>query len=237
MILLGSLASPLLLSSASADVTKQVVSPASTASTTEAPGATANTQSTPVGTANAVGMSVTIYKWECVSGTLTGQPMSYYQGEDQCEGEKLDVVFDVTDDNGTQQTTSAKGGRQVDDLVGQVTVKEILPANYETPAIFCMPLNGQPGREITGSGNAVTLPADRDGAYQCSFYNIPSGVSATGTGDVLVYTYVCVSTPPPDSTYAWYHQNCTTRQNGATFVLNTPGADTELTAGDVLDGA
>lgn len=197
------------------------------------PEATATAGSTAVAT----GASITIFSWECVSGTLTGQPMSYYQGEDQCEGVKLDVVFDVTDDTGTQQTQSAKNGSQVEGLVGEVTLEETLPDGYESPAIFCTPLNGQSGQEINGSGNAVTLPANLDDAYQCSFYNIPTGVSATGTGDVWVDTYVCASMPQPDSTYAWYHQNCTTRQNGATFVLNAPGGDTELTTGDVLDGA
>jgi hypothetical protein len=237
MILLGSLVFPLSLSTASADLTRQAAQPASAASTPEAPGATANTQSTPVGTANAVGISVTIYTWECVSGTLTGQAMSYYQGEDQCEGEKLDVVFDVTDDNGTQQTSSAKGGSQIDGLAGQVTIEQILPADYETPEVFCAPLTAQPGEEIPGSDGSITLPSGADDDYQCSFFNIPSGVSATGTGDVLVYTYACASTPPSKSNYAWYFQNCTMRQNGASFVLDTLDTGIETTAGDTIDGA
>ena len=187
--------------------------------------------------ANANGISVTIFAWECVAGTLTGQPLGYYQGELQCEGEKIDVVFDVTDDNGNRQTTSVEDGSHIDNLVGQVTITEIVPEDYETPAVFCTPLAGQPGEVITGSGTAVNLPTGEGDGYQCSFYNIPSGLSATGTGDVLVYTYACASTPPPNSTYAWYFQNCTTRQNGATFVLDTPDADIESNAGDSLSGA
>lgn len=206
-----------------------VVLPPSTGAQT--PEATAG--STPVSS----GSSITMFSWECVSGTLTGQPLSYYMGEDQCEGVKLDVVFNVTDDTGTQQLQAAKTGSQVDGLVGEVTIEEILPDGYENPAIFCMPRTGQAGQQVDGSGTAVTLPADLDEAYQCSFFNIPAGVSATGTGDVWVDAYVCASTPPQDSTYAWYHQNCATRQSGATFALNTSGGNTELTTGDVLEGA
>lgn len=199
--------------------------------------AAATGQSTPMATPDAAGTSVNIYTWECVSGTLTGQPMSYYEGEEQCEGAKLDVMFDVTDDTGTQQITSLKAGRQVDGLVGEVTIREILPDDYENPAIFCSPLSGQPVQELTGTGDSITLALGADNDYQCSFYNIPSGISATGTGDVLVYTYRCDSVPPPNSTYAWYHQNCTTRQNGAGFRLDTPDADIDVAAGAVLDGA
>lgn len=199
--------------------------------------ASGTAESTPMATPAVDGISVTIFSWECVSGTLTGQPMSYYQGEEQCEGEKPDVVFDVTDAHGTQQTTSVEDGRHIDGLVGEVTIREHLPADYELPAIFCSPLTGQPGQELAGSGDFITLPPRADGEYQCSFYNIPSGTSATGTGDVLVYTYACASTPPPKSNYAWYFQNCTGRQNGASFVLDTPDADIHTTSGDVLDGA
>ncbi len=208
-------------------------------SVTEAktPEAMATAESTPMASPAAGGTSVTIFTWECVSATLTGQPMSYYLGEEQCEGVKLDVVFDVTDDAGTQQTPSVENGRQVDGLVGEIAIEQTLPDGYENPAIFCTPVDGQSGEGITGSGNAVTLPADQDRNYQCSFFNIPAGVSATGTGDVWVDTYVCASTPPADSTYAWYHQNCRTRQDGATFTLNTPGGETDVSTGDVLDGA
>ena len=242
IMLLGSLVSPLSLSAAdmliaqqALDLARQPVQPSTRESATELETATA--PATPMDPLNPYGASVRIHAWECVSGTLTGQPMSYYLGKDQCEGQKPDVVFVVTDDDATLQTTSEQGGRQVDDLDGPILIEETLPAGYETPAIFCSSLGGQPGEVITGSGTAVNLPPGADDDYQCSFYNIPSDLSATGTGDVLVYTYACASAPPPNSTYAWYFQNCAARQNGATFVLDTPDVDIETNAGDSINGA
>ncbi len=219
------------------DVAKQPVQRPDPESTPESARAAATAQASPMSQSNADGISVRTYMRECMPGTLTGQPMSYYLGEDQCEGEKLDVVFDVTDENGTMQAISEKGGRQIDHLVGQVTIREILPEGYETPAIFCTSLTHPPGQELTGSGDSVTLLPGTNVDYQCSFYNIPSGLSPTGTGDLLVYTYECASTPPANSTYAWYFQNCRTRQNGATFVLDTPDAAIEANAGESINGA
>lgn len=186
------------------------------------------------------GMSVTIYKWQCPNGTLTGQASSYYSAE--CATEQAGVPFEVTDTSGTQQTTSDTNGRQIDGLYGEVTIKEMIPTGYSNPAIFCQLLNGQPGQEITGSGDSVTVPPSADDDYQCWFYNIPDmggGPTNVGNGDVMVYKFECATTPPANSAYAWYFQNCTTPMNGVTFVLDVPdpGFDIQTNTGDSINGA
>ncbi len=186
------------------------------------------------------GMSVTIYKWECPSGTMLGQAMSYYEAE--CATEQPNIPFEVTDASGTQQTTSDTNGRQIDGLYGEVTIKEIIPIGYSDPAIFCQLLNGQPGQEITGTGDSVTVPPSADDDYQCWFYNIPEGgmgPTNTGPGTVMVYKYECATTPPPNSDFAWYFQNCQTAMNGVTFVLDRPDPefDVQTNTGDSINGA
>ena len=172
--------------------------------------------------------SVTIYKWICPVGTDLGQTHSYYGAE--CATEQPGVPFTITDDTGTQNTTSDTNGRQIDGLVGEFTITEDVPSGFGNPAIFCQLLNDANSTDYSSSSPSVTLPANSTDDYQCWFYNIPQDPST-----VDIYKWECPEGSVPEPTVQWHQDNCVTPMNGVEFTLtDTSGVRSMNTAGGMV---
>ncbi|MCO5218606.1 MAG: SpaA isopeptide-forming pilin-related protein [Thermomicrobiales bacterium] len=183
------------------------------------------------------GVSITIYKWECLPGTDPNMgEHSYFSA--QCEMEKAGVGFQVIDANGSQSTTSDTNGRQIDGLVpdanGMIQIVEDFVSGYQPPVAFCGELSDDPAAKMMVLDRGIAVfPSAADVQIQCWFYNIPIQMTpqGSGTGDIQIKKWDCGNAFITDSSADpndpnWLSMNCTTPQDGVDFTLNGVTATT-----------
>src|SRR5690606_36939397 len=115
------------------------------------------------------GNSVTVYKWQCEPGTMYGQPMAYYQGENgdpgPCETVHTNLHIHVIDagppspdkdqDSDADDTKFDNGVLEANGRF-QICIEE--PDSYGEPMVCCSPTDGKPGTEsIATSGGTWTV--------------------------------------------------------------------------------
>jgi hypothetical protein len=187
------------------------------------------------------GSSVTVYTWDCETGTEHGRELEYYQGglPDQetgpCETEHLNVPIALIDGAGQHPTTTQANGTQWDGvalLEGAFQIAAQMPDGYGEPMVFCGTLDDETQTAIPASGGAITLtPAAEPFTYQCNWFNVPEA-AATGdldetdaadeTGDestVTVYKFECEMPGAGYQTLLEWRDACDTPGNDWTFTL------------------
>jgi sortase (surface protein transpeptidase) len=152
--------------------------------------------------AQATGNSVTIYKWQCEPGTMSGQSLDYYQGglPDQetgpCETQHLNIPISLIDGNGNHDTTTQSDGTSFDNVVldqnGAFSVTITEPTGYGEPMVFCGTLDDETQTAVTATGGTISItPAAEPFTYQCNWYNIPTG---EGGYQLDLYKFTCAYT-------------------------------------------
>lgn len=176
--------------------------------------------------------SLTLYKWLCPEGTGYGLTSTDYAIT--CTQEHLGVAFELTHDGGVIAFQSDTSGLRLDDLSGDMTIRELQPAGYGDPVVFCGALN-EPESTLYPSTNGVVVVSAAPGKdFQCFWYNIPAQSDAedstndkkatSSSGAVDATTYQCKSTPPRGADYGWFNKNCVA-VSGTSLELNTGQKD------------
>jgi hypothetical protein len=144
--------------------------------------------------------SITVYKWQCESGTESGRELEYYQGglPDQqtgpCETEHLNIPISLIHGGPQQDTTTQANGTQFDNVVldqnGSFQIAITEPAGYGEPMVFCASIDTDTQAPVTATNGAFTItPGSEPFTWQCNVYDIPT------TGYQLdLYKYTCAST-------------------------------------------
>ena len=156
--------------------------------------------------------SLTLYKWECPEGTMYGEMESYYSAE--CAMEHPGVPFQITHDGGTIDTTSDTNGRQIDNLSGNITLREMGLPGFGDPVVFCQLLNDQVATQYTSTNGIVALPPAIGDDYQCFWYNIPEPDST-----VTIYKWRCPDGMPTEYSVVWFEANCKNSPMEVDFTL------------------
>ncbi len=173
--------------------------------------------------------SVTVYKWQCEPGTLYGQTMAYYQGENgdagPCETEHLNIPIHLIHGGPQQDTTTQANGTQFDNIVldanggFQIWIEE--PDGYGDPMVWCWPTEGDPGTEpIAAPGGTWTVtPGGEPFSWQCNVYDIPEGAY-----QLELYKYTCEYTVDRNLGLEelFTHQDCAPKQ-GVSFIASFGG--------------
>ncbi len=190
------------------------------------------------------GNTVTVYKWDCPSGTMYDQEMDYYGAE--CATEHLNIPITLVDGNGAHETTTQANGTQWNDVVigqeGELQIIEEIPSGYGDPVVYCWSNDGDPVLYESANGFVIPQP-NAEGErfdFYCNWYNVP-GEGST----ITIYKYACPEDTGYDEEASYYEENCTQTLEDVDFRLThsegeetaTTDANGEIVWGDVPLGS
>ena len=167
--------------------------------------------------------SLTLYKWQCPQGTMYGQTHNYYSAE--CDMEHPGVPFQITSNNGTVDFMSDTNGYQVDNLLGQVILREMGLPGYGDPVVYCQLLNDNDSTLYTSTNGIVMLPPAMGDDYQCFWYNIPEPDST-----VTINKWRCPDGMPAEYSQSWFEMNCKSTPMEVDFTLTDSKGPRMLTS-------
>lgn len=180
--------------------------------------------------------SVVVHKFDCPQGTDPAATDPAYFAT-ACMTEMADIPFELTDANGITTATTQVGGVTFDNVApdssDNVHLREIVPAGYGIPVVFCQgPDSAMPTQYLPDAQARITLNGlPSDSVTDCYWYNLPETPN-----HVLIYKWECPEGVTPQPTIDWHANNCVKLMDGVEFTLTDAyGSRSQTTSGGLVE--